>query len=286
MLPTLPENAILQLGAACPSTPRGEVATILRGLYVFAFLSGSQTPNTSIGSTLWLTDFRALLHHPDRGAKATVSQRVRAPAVLRFGEGAFGDQAQPPGFRSHPAPSRARLSHSQVNRGVWLTGRCGWAGEYNPPILWSCRSFEPPDRLREFEWRLRLPVSAVARITRFSIVNAVYDRGRTLHEGIKSVCLLTGPGEPVAEWRAGFYLLSLATGALTSGRNEGSHLLGPEPIRRSMPQSAHPRSFCFNCLFQAGALFCSPPIVVSDTPTTSCKYTHACLTVGHDQTQA
>ncbi len=92
-----------------------------------------------------------LLHHPDRDANAIGSERLRASvalrAIFRFGDGDFEDQAQPSGLRSHPAPPRSRLSHSPVNRGVWLTGCSARGDECDPPIQWSCRSSAQPDRL-------------------------------------------------------------------------------------------------------------------------------------------
>ena len=90
----------------CPKTRREQTT----GLCGFEFNLGSQTPNTSIRAPELLL--------PNDLALAPLS-----PAFLRFGDGDSG-QAQPSGFRSHPALSPSRLSHSQVNRGVWSTGRC------------------------------------------------------------------------------------------------------------------------------------------------------------------
>lgn len=89
-------------------------------------------PNSKHVNNLYpvVDGFPAFLHGSEIDEKATVSQRLRAPAalsaILRFGDDGSGDRAKSSGFHSYPAFSPSGFSHSQVNRGVWLTGCCGW----------------------------------------------------------------------------------------------------------------------------------------------------------------
>ena len=81
-------------------------------------------PNSNYVHNLYpvVNGFPAFSLASDSNANATVSQRVRAfasvGAILWFGIGDYGDQAQPSGFRLRPAFSPSEFSHSQVNRRV------------------------------------------------------------------------------------------------------------------------------------------------------------------------
>jgi hypothetical protein len=82
--------------------------------------------------------FPALLPGSETARKATVSQRLRVPAascaILKFEDEGSGPQPKPSGSRPNPTYSPSGFSHSQVNRGVWLTGcfACGPSETPNP----------------------------------------------------------------------------------------------------------------------------------------------------------
>jgi hypothetical protein len=94
-------------------------------------------PNSSYVNKLYpvVNGFSAVLLASDSNTNTSVSQRLRVlasvGAILWFGIGDYGDQAQPLGFRPYPAFSPSEFSHSQVNRGSWLTGCCGRRAGWN-----------------------------------------------------------------------------------------------------------------------------------------------------------
>src|SRR5579862_387688 len=97
-----------------------------------------------------------------------------------------------------------------------------------------------PNRLRETEWRIGLPIPVITHVIWLYLVLAISDGCGAFFQWVKPVRLLRSPRQPVAKGCPRLNGLSVLLGAINGSRNERPAFFSTHPVRACLPQCTYP----------------------------------------------